>query len=165
MNAGNVDLLMIIGGNPVYDAPQDLHFADAMDKVALRVQHSLYHDETTDHCHWHINSTHYLEQWGDARAIDGTVSLIQPLIAPLYDGRSEYEFIQGNHRPACRHRLRHRAEVLAGADEELDFDEDWRKALYNGFIPNTAAAVKNGFGEGLVAPPAVRSRFPATGLR
>jgi molybdopterin-containing oxidoreductase family iron-sulfur binding subunit len=143
MNAGNVDLLLIIGSNPVYDAPQDLHFADAMNKVPLRVGHSLYKDETSLLCHWHVNATHYLEQWGDARAIDGTVSLIQPLISPLYDGRSEYEFIQ----------------LVAGAQEDTGFDivqrywrgqmssanfeEDWHKALYNGFIPNTAAAVKN----------------------
>ena len=143
MNAGNVDLLMIIGGNPVYDAPQDLKFAEAMNKVPLRVRHSLYKDETSQLCHWHVNATHYLEQWGDARAIDGTVSLIQPLIAPLYDGRSEYEFIQ----------------VVTGAQTDTgfeivqrfwqdqmksaDFQADWRKALYNGFIPNTAAAVKS----------------------
>ncbi len=114
-----------------------------MNKVPLRVRHSLYKDETSQLCHWHVNATHYLEQWGDARAIDGTISLMQPLIAPLYDGRSEYEFIQ----------------IVAGADagtgfeivqhywqdqmKSADFQADWRKALYNGFIPNTAAAVKN----------------------
>ena len=73
MNAGKVDLLIIMGGNPVYDAPADFDFADAMNKVPLRVQHSLYQDETTELVHWHINGTHYLEQWGDVRAFDGTV--------------------------------------------------------------------------------------------
>ncbi|HZM11191.1 MAG TPA: TAT-variant-translocated molybdopterin oxidoreductase, partial [Candidatus Limnocylindrales bacterium] len=72
MNAGKVDLLLIVGGNPVYDVPADLKFADAMGKVQLRVQHSLYQNETTDFVHWHINATHYLEQWGDVRSIDGT---------------------------------------------------------------------------------------------
>ena len=93
MNAGKVDLLIIMGSNPVYDAPADFGFAEAMDKVPLRVQHALYQDETYDHVHWHINPTHYLEQWGDTRSFDGTVSVIQPLIAPLYGGKSEYEFI------------------------------------------------------------------------
>ena len=69
MNAGKVDLLLIMGSNPVYDAPADLDFADAMDKVPLRVQHGLYQDETYDHVHWHINATHYLEQWGDVRSL------------------------------------------------------------------------------------------------
>ncbi len=143
MNAGRVDLLMIVGGNPVYDAPQDLHFADAMDKVALRVQHSLFHDETTDHCHWHINSTHYLEQWGDARAIDGTVSLIQPLIAPLYDGRSEYEFINVMTGSPAASGFDIVQKYWQSNMKSADFEEDWRKALYNGFIADTAAAVKN----------------------
>src|SRR5208283_1714123 len=74
MTAGKVDLLIILGGNPVYEAPADFEFAAAMDKVPLRVQHSLYQNETTNHVHWHINATHYLEAWGDARTFDGTPS-------------------------------------------------------------------------------------------
>jgi molybdopterin-containing oxidoreductase family iron-sulfur binding subunit len=149
MNSGSVDLLMIVGANPVYNAPQDLHFADAMGKVPLRVANSLYKDETSQFCHWHVNGTHYLEQWGDARAIDGTVSLIQPLIAPLYDGRSEYEFIQvvagGQAEPGFDIVQRYwRGQMKTG-----DFDADWRKALYNGFIPNKPSQ-------------ATRSRSPAT---
>ena len=77
----------------MYDAPADFEFAEAMGKVPLRVQHGLYQNETNDHVHWHINGTHYLEQWGDARTFDGTATIIQPLIAPLYDGKSPYEFI------------------------------------------------------------------------
>ena len=143
MNAGNVDMLVILGGNPAYDAPQDLQFGQAMNKVGLRVQHSLFHDETTDLCHWHINATHYLEQWGDARAIDGTASLIQPLIAPLYDGRSDYEVVQvlvGE--PAATNFdivQRYWRANMKGSD----FEAEWRKALYNGFVPDTAPAVKN----------------------
>ena len=143
MNAGNVDLLMIIGTNPVYDAPQDLRFADAMNKVPLRVAHSLYKDETTQFCHWHINATHYLEQWGDARAIDGTASLIQPLISPLYDGRSEYEFINVITGQASDTGFDIVQRYWRGQMNGANFDEDWRKALYNGFIPNTAAQAKN----------------------
>jgi MoCo/4Fe-4S cofactor protein with predicted Tat translocation signal len=143
MNAGHVGLLLIIGANPVYDAPQDLHFKDAMNKVALRVQHSLYRDETGELCHWHINATHYLEQWGDTRAIDGTVSLMQPLIAPLYDGRSEYEFINTLAGQPADTGFEMVQRYWQGEMKSANFEEDWRRALYNGFVPNTAAPVKN----------------------
>ena len=95
INAGKVDLLIILGGNPAYDAPVDLGFADLLksDKVPLRVHLGLYQDETAELCHWHINQTHELEAWGDARAYDGTVSIIQPLIAPLYNGKSAVQFV------------------------------------------------------------------------
>ena len=95
MNGGKVDLLIILGGNPAYDAPADLNFADALKsgKVPLRVHHGLYQNETAELCHWHVSATHELEAWGDARAYDGTVSIIQPLIAPLYNGKSAIEFV------------------------------------------------------------------------
>jgi anaerobic selenocysteine-containing dehydrogenase len=88
IQAGQVDTLFILGVNPVYDAPADLHFADHLLKVRTRVHLSLYEDETAELCHWHVPEAHFLESWGDARAFDGTVSIIQPLIAPLYDGKS-----------------------------------------------------------------------------
>ncbi|HEY3092721.1 MAG TPA: TAT-variant-translocated molybdopterin oxidoreductase, partial [Vicinamibacterales bacterium] len=91
MNAGTVALLIVMGANPVYSAPVDLKFADAMQKVALRVHLGLYEDETAALCHWHISEAHYLESWSDVRADDGTVTIIQPLIAPLYGGKSAHE--------------------------------------------------------------------------
>jgi molybdopterin-containing oxidoreductase family iron-sulfur binding subunit len=93
MKAGKVEVLLILGGNPVFTAPNDLDFADALSKVALRVRMGLYQDETSALCHWHLPEAHYLESWGDARAFDGTASIIQPLIAPLYKGRSPLELI------------------------------------------------------------------------
>jgi molybdopterin-containing oxidoreductase family iron-sulfur binding subunit len=93
MRAGKVDILVIVGGNPVYTAPADLAFADAMGKVGLRVHLNLYDDETSELCHWQIPETHFLESWSDARAYDGTVSIIQPLIAPLYGGKSAHELL------------------------------------------------------------------------
>ena len=151
MSAGNVDLLLIVGGNPVYDTPQDLHFDDAMGKVSLRVQHSLYQNETTNHCHWHINATHYLEQWGDARAIDGTVSLMQPLIAPLYDGRSEYEFIEALVASTQSTGYEIVRKYWQGQMQGGNFEAEWRKALYDGFIPNTAAAVRTVSAKGIAS--------------
>jgi molybdopterin-containing oxidoreductase family iron-sulfur binding subunit len=93
MNAGTVGLLVVLGGNPVYTAPADLKFTDALDKVGLRVHLGLHHDETGARCHWHIPQTHFLEEWSDVRGHDGTVSIIQPLIAPLYGGKSAHEVV------------------------------------------------------------------------
>src|SRR5271163_4899707 len=93
MRAGRVDMLIIVDGNPAYDAPADFGFADALKNtnIPLRVHLGLYQDETAELCQWHINEAHYLEAWGDARAYDGTVSIVQPLIAPLYGGKSADE--------------------------------------------------------------------------
>jgi len=93
MAAGQVDTLVIIGGNPVYTAPADLQFADQMNKVRLRVHLSLHANETSAISHWQIPEAHFLEAWSDARALDGTVSIVQPLIAPLYGGRSAHEVL------------------------------------------------------------------------
>ena len=149
MNAGKVDLLLIVSGNPVYDAPADLKFAEAMDKVQLRVQHSAYQNETTDHVHWHINATHYLEQWGDVRTVDGTATLIQPLIAPLYDGKSEYEFVEAligsSATPGYEIVRKYWQGKLTG-----DFEPAWRKVLHDGFVAGTAYPAKGVAAKGSV---------------
>jgi anaerobic selenocysteine-containing dehydrogenase len=94
IEAGIVDVLVVLEGNPAYTAPADLHFADHLQKVALRVHHGLFFDETAELCHWHVPATHYLEQWGDLRAVDGTITICQPLIAPLYEpARSSHEVL------------------------------------------------------------------------
>ena len=93
MERGKVEVLVIFGGNPVYAAPADLGFAKHLKKVPLRVHHSLYLNETSYQCHWHLPETHFLEAWSDARAFDGTTSIVQPLIEPLYQGRSAHELI------------------------------------------------------------------------
>ena len=87
MNSGAVESLVILGGNPVYTAPADFHFASLLPKIKRSIHLGLYFDETAPLCTWHIPQAHYLESWGDARSFDGTVSLLQPLIAPLYGGK------------------------------------------------------------------------------
>src|SRR5206468_2920982 len=84
MDAGRVELLLVLGGNPVFAAPADFRFQQRMQKVPLRIHLSLFQDETSRQCHWHLPEAHYLESWSDARAYDGTASIVQPLIAPLY---------------------------------------------------------------------------------
>ena len=151
MNAGKVDLLVVIDGNPVYDAPADLKFGDAMGKVQLRVQHSLFQNETTDYVHWHINATHYLEQWGDVRTIDGTATLIQPLIAPLYEGKSEYELVEALNGASTTTGYeivrRYWQQKMAGS-----FVAGWRKALNDGFVAGTALTAKSAAAKGSVTP-------------
>ena len=93
MDAGQVELLVIMGGNPVFTAPVDLRFSDRLGKVGLSVYYGDYVDETAAYRHWNVPATHPLESWDDSRAFDGTVTLTQPLIAPLYEGRSAHEFL------------------------------------------------------------------------
>jgi MoCo/4Fe-4S cofactor protein with predicted Tat translocation signal len=138
MEAGVVDLLVILGGNPVYTAPADLHFAQHLVKVPLRVHLSLFDDETSALCHWHIPKTHFLESWGDIRAYDGTVTIIQPLIAPLYAGRSAHEVLAALlGQPDGRS-----YDIVRGywrsQDAGEDFERFWRTALHDGRIAGTA---------------------------
>jgi molybdopterin-containing oxidoreductase family iron-sulfur binding subunit len=93
MQAGRVSVLLIVGGNPVYTAPVDLNFGELLRNIEFTVHLSLYNDETSALCKWHIPEAHYLESWGDARAYDGTVSIMQPLIAPLYNGKTANEML------------------------------------------------------------------------
>ena len=90
IEAGAVTTLMILGTNPVLTAPVDLRFAESLSRVPVRIHLGLYDDETAQLCHWHVPEAHFLESWSDVRAFDGTASIIQPLIAPLYDGRSAH---------------------------------------------------------------------------
>src|SRR6185436_14933885 len=95
MYADRVQMLVIIGeSNPVHSAPADLKFAEALQhKVSLVVHSGLFLDETATLSHWRLPAAHYLEAWSDARTIDGTVSIVQPLIQPLYGGKSAHEVI------------------------------------------------------------------------
>jgi MoCo/4Fe-4S cofactor protein with predicted Tat translocation signal len=94
IDGGRVEMLVIVGGNPTYNTPADLRLdLNRLNKVKLRVHHGLYKDETAELCYWHIPATHYLESWSDTRSFDGTASIIQPLIEPLYESKSEHEFL------------------------------------------------------------------------
>ena len=93
MKAGSVDTLLVLSGNPAFATPADLGFTDALAKVKLRVHLSLYQDETSALCQWHIPEAHFLESWSDSRAYDGTVTILQPLIAPLYGGKTAHEML------------------------------------------------------------------------
>ncbi|MBC8107931.1 MAG: TAT-variant-translocated molybdopterin oxidoreductase, partial [Anaerolineae bacterium] len=137
MNAGAVDLLLIVGGNPVYNSPADLNFLEAMRKVSLRVHLSEYDDETSEQCHWHLPMTHDLEQWGDARAYDGTMSIVQPLIAPLYEGRSVNEFLSVLLGQLARPAYEIVRESWRARYRGNDFERFWEQTLHDGLMANS----------------------------
>ncbi len=150
IGAGKVDLLVILGANPAYDAPTDLDFANLLKngKIPLRVHLGLYQNETADLCQWHVNQAHELEAWGDVRAYDGTVSIVQPLIAPLYSGKSPLEFVgllSGQADTTGYDLVRaYWQKQHAGAD----FETFWRESLHDGWVEGTTyqpkpATVKN----------------------
>jgi MoCo/4Fe-4S cofactor protein with predicted Tat translocation signal len=145
INDGKVDLLIILGGNPAYDTPADLEFAELLksNKVPLRVHHGLYNNETAELCQWHINEAHELEAWGDARAYDGTVSIIQPLIAPLYNGKSAIEFIALLNGQADANGYDVTRAYWQKQHSGADFEAFWRKSLHDGWIEGTAYAPKS----------------------
>jgi MoCo/4Fe-4S cofactor protein with predicted Tat translocation signal len=137
MNAGEVDTLLVLGGNPVYSAPADIGFGQALDKVALSVRLGPVEDETSLRCRWHVPAAHCLEAWSDSRAYDGTVTIQQPLLAPLYGGRSMHEMLalfgDGASRSGYDIVRDHWRDKL-GADFELG----WQTALRDGVVENTA---------------------------
>ncbi len=141
MQQGAVEMLVILGANPAYAAPADLNIAEALDKVPFRIHHGLTVDETAVRCHWHLPASHPLESWGDLRAACGTVSIVQPLIAPLYHTLSDTEtlaaFVEGPQKGYDIVRA-HWQGKLAGAA----FETRWNRALHDGAVAGTAFPVK-----------------------
>ncbi len=140
MRSGTVELLLILGGNPVYDAPADLNFAERLRSVGVSVHLSLYLNETSEATTWHIPAAHYLETWSDARAFDGTVSIIQPLIEPLYGGKSAHDLLAVLLGEAGRSGY----EIVRSYWSEQglsdgNFEQAWQIALSRGFITDSAA--------------------------
>ncbi|MCS6881606.1 MAG: TAT-variant-translocated molybdopterin oxidoreductase [Oscillochloridaceae bacterium] len=140
INAGQVELLVMLGGNPAYNAPGDLRFAEALQRVSLSVHHSLFVDETSALSTWHIPAAHQLESWSDARAYDGAASIVQPLIEPLYGGKTEHEVLaallgQPDARPYDLVRAFWQKSNLVNGN----FEAFWQSALASGVISGSAA--------------------------
>jgi molybdopterin-containing oxidoreductase family iron-sulfur binding subunit len=140
MRAGQVGTLIMIAGNPVYSAPAELDFAGQLQKVTLRVHLSPFADETSFLCDWHIPQAHELESWGDARAFDGTATIQQPLIAPLYGGRTPYELLAVLMDQAGQTPYDLVQKHWQGQLSRDDFGRDWRRAVHAGVVPDTASA-------------------------
>ncbi|MFZ0820520.1 MAG: TAT-variant-translocated molybdopterin oxidoreductase [Candidatus Acidiferrales bacterium] len=137
MTGGKVQAIFIIGSNPAYSTPEDLNFTSALLRVPFRANLSLYEDETADLCHWHVPEAHYLESWGDAKAFDGTISFIQPVIAPLYDGKSAHEIVgalQGHADKTSHEILR---QFWTTRKDDKNFEPFWETSLHDGVIAGT----------------------------
>ena len=142
MRAGKVDLLLILGGNPAYDAPAELEFASALksNAVNLKVFLGTHRNETAELCQWHVPEAHYLESWSDARAYDGTVSIVQPLIEPLYGGKTAHEIITilAGQSGFTGHDLVQ--DYWKKQHTGADFDAFWRKSLHDGWVEGTTSS-------------------------
>ena len=140
MNAGKVEWLLALDVNPVYSSPADLGFEAALAKVDTLVHLGAHVDETGAIAQWHINGAHYLESWSDARAYHGMVTIVQPMIDPLYGGKTAHEVIQAMlvDEPLVSTYEAVRATWKATLSAKGDFESNWRKALHDGFIEGTA---------------------------
>jgi molybdopterin-containing oxidoreductase family iron-sulfur binding subunit len=142
MDKGEVSALVILGGNPAYAAAGEFGFSDGLARVPFRAHLSLYEDETSELCDWHVPAAHFLESWGDAIAYDGTTTIVQPLIAPLYEGRTEHEMVSalaGRLGISSHDIVRDywKNNIVAA-----DFDALWARALHDGWLPDTASKPK-----------------------
>jgi len=137
IDAKEVEVLLIVDTNAAYTAPADLEFSKRLRSIPrLAAYLGEYEDETAELCHWHIPQTHFLESWGDSRAYDGTVTIAQPLIAPLFGGKSAHEFLSAaiDEMPISAYDA-----VRATWKEQLlaDSETAWTKAVHDGIVPGT----------------------------
>ena len=163
LNAGKVDWLVLLNSNPLYDAPADLNFGTAMGKAKIVAQLSSYDDETAQQAHWHLPAAHYLEYWSDARAYDGTVSVVQPMIDPLYGGHTAHDVFQS----LLQEPMLSSYEAVRQTWQSTikgDFETGWRKALHDGWIENTAPAAASPGKLALAGVPEIPAPTPKDSL-
>ncbi|MDW8261539.1 MAG: TAT-variant-translocated molybdopterin oxidoreductase [Phycisphaerales bacterium] len=154
MRAGGVKALLILGGNPAFDAPADVDFSRALGGVGLSAHLSLYMNETSLACKWHVPRAHYLEAWGDGRSWDGTIATAQPLIEPLFGGKSVIEVLA----MLCGEQIDGQAIVRRAL--QLQDDAAWRKAIHDGVIPGTSyPPISGGTGSMPQVAPASTGKF------
>ncbi|MCB0169515.1 MAG: TAT-variant-translocated molybdopterin oxidoreductase [Anaerolineae bacterium] len=138
-----VEVLLVIDANPVYNAPADTRFAEAIRRVPFRAKIGLYVDETGALCEWNIPLSHYLESWFDARAYDGVVSLTQPLVDPLYSSKTAHQFVAamiGQSESSDYDLVR---DYWSNELSDSNFDTLWQTSLHDGFIADTAPPTKS----------------------
>jgi MoCo/4Fe-4S cofactor protein with predicted Tat translocation signal len=141
-SAGNLDALFILNCNPVFDAPADLGLASALASMPMTMHLGMHVDETARACTYHVPAAHFLEVWSDGRSFDGTMSIVQPLIAPLYeDAKSDLELLAllaGSEDKSGYDLVRATWADLVNSDLEAnDFEAGWRRVLHDGFLPET----------------------------
>ncbi|WP_419804701.1 TAT-variant-translocated molybdopterin oxidoreductase [Terriglobus sp.] len=143
MNGGQVKALVLLGGNPIYSTPATLGFGPAMSKVPWTASLGMYQDETNVLTNWHINQAHFLESWSDARAYDGTISIVQPMIDPLYGGKTAHDVLQtllDNPGMSSFEAVQANAKTYLKGDPQ----GAWRKALHDGWVEGSAYTARTG---------------------
>ena len=156
MQDGQVQALFILGGNPVYTAPADVKFTELLARTRVTVHLSQYENETSSLCRWRVPEAHYLESWSDVRAFDGTASIIQPMIAPLYGGRTAHELLSvllGETKRASYELVR--AYWQQQSKARGGFEQFWRAALHDGMVPQSAARTRQAAMKQISSPPSV----------
>ncbi|HEY4178334.1 MAG TPA: Fe-S-cluster-containing hydrogenase [Kofleriaceae bacterium] len=148
INGKQVKNLIILGGNPVYDAPADLDFAAALASLETSVHLSEYANETSLKASWHVPRSHFLEAWGDTTTYDGTITLAQPLIAPLYESVSSIELLSMILGPAKNGQT-----LVSEAHESRHFGAVWRQSVHDGFVSGSTPVVNNQLAAQQYAPP------------
>ncbi|MBM4130514.1 4Fe-4S dicluster domain-containing protein, partial [bacterium] len=150
LNAGRVTTLVVLGGNPVYDAPADLEFGKAMARAPERIHLGLHEDATGQAASWHLPAAHYLESWGLAQGWDGSLLAVQPLIDPLYAGHTATELLSVlvDAAPRTAHQIARDAFFALGGGQgaapapeaDAGFEKKWRAFLHDGFLAGSAQA-------------------------
>jgi MoCo/4Fe-4S cofactor protein with predicted Tat translocation signal len=156
INAKDVETLLILGGNPAYDAPADLDFKKSLKDVPNSIHLGLNYNETAELCMWHVPRAHYLEAWGDARAWDGTASVVQPLIEPIFGGKTIDEILAivcDSPETTSDAIVR---KTFAGLLGSGDSDLEYRKVLNDGLLK------ESGFKTIGELKPAVPASLPST---
>ena len=155
LNAGKVDWLLMLNSNPVYEAPVDFQFKAALSKAKVSVHMGSHVDETGLEAIWHLPASHYLEMWSDARAYDGTVSVVQPLIEPLYGSHSAHDILQAMlDEPQLSAYEAVRETWKSTISKGGDFEPNWRKALHAGWVEGTSYSVEASSKSSAVSIPA-----------
>jgi molybdopterin-containing oxidoreductase family iron-sulfur binding subunit len=182
LEGGEVSLLLMLGVNPAYDAPADVRFAQAMERAAMRVHLGPHENETSERCHWHVPQAHSLESWSDARACDGSVTILQPLIAPLFSGKTAHEVLaalsarpeRGGYDIVREHWMGRLAAAAPAAAKpgapaaspspSAEFEKQWNRALHDGIVAGTQLPAKSVAGAAGVTAAPEPAAAPAAGL-
>ncbi len=133
-----ITTLVMLGGNPVYNCPADVNFSNALTNVETVIHLSSHADETSSLADWHIPELHFLESWSDVRAEDGTLSVVQPLIEPLFGGSTVIEMLallgSGKESKSYDEVRKTWSALMPGSN----FEDNWRQVLHDGVLENSA---------------------------
>jgi molybdopterin-containing oxidoreductase family iron-sulfur binding subunit len=140
LHAGEITRVVVAGANPASTAPADVDFAGGLSRVAQRIHFGGYYDETAGHCDWHVPESHWLESWSDLRAYDGTASIAQPLISPMYRTKSAVEFLCFLADPPGRDGYELVRETWRRGTDAAEFESSWAGWLNAGIVAGTTAS-------------------------